>query len=66
MCVSYGNSDTPVVNYTPTHLPFHAFGAYINQNQEICVDVLQQCKSLDSFVDNLKLVIPCINAIASC
>jgi hypothetical protein len=67
MYVSYGNSDTPVVNYAPpTQLPFLAFGADINQNQEMCVDVLQQCKSFCSFVDNLKLIIPCISAIASC
>jgi hypothetical protein len=69
MCVSYGNRGPPaVVNYIlPNWLAFHAYGADINQNEEMCVEALQPLKSLCPFVDNnLKLVITCINAIASC
>ncbi|XP_045819994.1 uncharacterized protein LOC123913321 isoform X2 [Trifolium pratense] len=56
-----------VVNYTLHDLlAFHAYGADINQNKEMCVEALQHLKSFCPFVDNLKLDITCINAIASC
>ncbi|XP_045792597.1 uncharacterized protein LOC123887338 isoform X2 [Trifolium pratense] len=56
-----------VVNYTLHDLlSFHAYGANINQNKEMCVEALQHLKSFCPFVDNLKLDITCINAITSC
>ncbi|XP_045792596.1 uncharacterized protein LOC123887338 isoform X1 [Trifolium pratense] len=68
MYVSYGNRGPPaVVNYTLHDLlSFHAYGANINQNKEMCVEALQHLKSFCPFVDNLKLDITCINAITSC
>ncbi|CAJ2651812.1 uncharacterized protein LOC123913321 isoform X1 [Trifolium pratense] len=68
MYASYENRGLlAVVNYTLHDLlAFHAYGADINQNKEMCVEALQHLKSFCPFVDNLKLDITCINAIASC